>query len=176
MTIPMWSILNLKIGLGETYAESSTVTKRDTSMTHTRWRSDGHPTGLINKGSSLSSPTASWIDGNVDSGIRACLAEEFSSIHVLHLRGNQRTQGERRVARGWKGIRFGGSRAPVAITIFVKNPNATHEGCKIHYRDIGDYLTREQKLEALTEAVSIKGISDWQSNHARQILRLGWTT
>ena len=55
-----------------------------------------------------------------------------------------------------------GSRAPVSITIFVKNPNATHDGCKIHYRDIGDYLTREQKLEALTEAVSIKGISDWQ--------------
>ena len=57
----------------------------------------------------------------------------------------------------------GGSRAPVAITIFVKNPNATHEGCKIHYRDIGDYLTRQQKLEALTEAVSIKGFSDWQA-------------
>ena len=54
------------------------------------------------------------------------------------------------------------SRAPVAITIFVKNPDATHDGCKIHYRDIGDYLTREQKLEALREAVSIKGISDWQ--------------
>ena len=57
----------------------------------------------------------------------------------------------------------GGSRAPVAITILVKNPNATHDGCKIHYRDIGDYLTREQKLEALREAVSIKGISDWQA-------------
>ena len=47
--------------------------------------------------------------------------------------------------------------------ILVKNPNATHDGCKIHYRDIGDYLTRQQKLEALTEAVSIKGISDWQT-------------
>ena len=57
----------------------------------------------------------------------------------------------------------GGSRAPVAIMILVKNPNATHDGCKIHYRDIGDYLTREQKLEALTEAVSIKGFSDWQA-------------
>ena len=57
----------------------------------------------------------------------------------------------------------GGSRAPVAIMILVKNPNATHDGCKIHYRDIGDYLTRQQKLEALTEAVSIKGISDWQA-------------
>ena len=61
----------------------------------------------------------------------------------------------------------GGSRAPVAITILVKNPNATHEGCKIHYRDIGDYLTREQKLEALTEAVSIKGYQRLASNHAK---------
>ena len=69
-----------------------------------------------------------------------------------------------------------GSRAPVAITIFVKNPNATHDGCKIHYRDIGDYLTREQKLEALTEAVSIKGISDWQAITPDKHLRLGWTT
>ena len=56
-----------------------------------------------------------------------------------------------------------GSRTPVAVTLLVKNPNATYEGCKIHYRDIGDYLTREEKLEALTEAKSIKGFSDWQT-------------
>ena len=104
----------------------------------------------------------SWIDGNVDSGIRACLAEEFSSVHVLHLRGNQRTQGERSRREGGK-VFGSGSRAPVAIMILVKNPNATHDGCKIQYHDIGDYLTREQKLEALREAVSIKGISDWQA-------------
>ncbi len=104
----------------------------------------------------------SWIDGNADSGVRACLAAEFSSVHVLHLRGNQRTQGE--VSRREGGKIFGsGSRAPVAITILVKNPNATHEGCEIHYRDIGDYLTREEKLEALHKAVSIKGFSDWET-------------
>ena len=28
---------------------------------------------------------ATWIDGNVDAGIRACLPEEFSSIYVLNL-------------------------------------------------------------------------------------------
>ena len=115
----------------------------------------------------------SWIDGNVDSGVRACLAEEFSSIYVLHLRGNQRTQGE--VSRREGGKVFGsGSRAPVAITLLVKNPikfppdkgdkgGSKHENCKIHYRDIGDYLTREEKLDALTEAKSIKGFSDWQT-------------
>ena len=51
----------------------------------------------------------------------------------------------------------------MAITILVKNPNATHEGCKIQYRDIGDYLSREEKLEALSEAESIKGVSNWQT-------------
>ena len=55
-----------------------------------------------------------------------------------------------------------GSRAPVAITILVKNPNASHDGCRIRYRDIGDYLSREEKLEALTEAGAISGFSDWQ--------------
>ncbi len=102
----------------------------------------------------------SWIDSRIDSGVRACLAEEFSSIYVLNLRGNARTFGEQRRAEG--GNVFGNSlRSPVAITILVKNPNATHDGCKIQYHDIGDYLTHDQKLEALREAVSIKGFSDW---------------
>ena len=55
-----------------------------------------------------------------------------------------------------------GSRAPVSITILVKNSNAAHDKCRIHYRDIGDYLTRDEKLTALREAVSISGFSDWQ--------------
>ena len=82
--------------------------------------------------------------------------------HVLHLRGNARTSGERRRTEGGN-VFGGGSRAPVAITILVKNPNATHEGCKIQYRDIGDYLTREEKLETLREKESISGFSDWET-------------
>ena len=151
----------LKDRISETYAEYSTVTNKrhlyDTYKMAIRWASDRiHEQGVV-----AFVTSASWIDGNVEAGIRACLAQEFSSIYVLNLRGNQRTQGE--MSRREGGKVFGsGSRAPVAITIFVKNPNATHEGCKIQYRDIGDYLTREEKLEALTEAISIKGISDWQ--------------
>ena len=147
--------------ISETYAEYSTVTNKrhlyDTYKMAIRWASD-----RVDKQGVIAFVTnGSWIDGNADSGVRACLAEEFSSIHVLHLRGNAYTSGERRRTEG--GNVFGsGSRTPVTITLLVKNPNATHEGCKIHYRDIGDYLTREQKLEALTEAVSIKGFSDWQ--------------
>ena len=148
--------------ISKTYAEYSTVTNKrhlyDTYKMAIRWATD-----RIDKQGVIAFVTnGSWIDGNADSGVRACLAEEFSAVHVLHLRGNARTSGERRRSEGGN-VFGGGSRAPVAITIFVKNPNATHDGCKIHYRDIGDYLTREQKLEALTEAVSIKGFSDWQT-------------
>ena len=103
----------------------------------------------------------SWMDGNADAGIRACLAEEFSSVYVLHLRGNARTSGERRRSEGDNVFGLG-SRAPVAITILVKNPNAAHNGCRIHYRDIGDYLKREKKLEELREGRSISGFSDWR--------------
>ena len=44
----------------------------------------------------------------------------------------------------------------------VKNPNAAHDGCRIRFRDIGDYLKREEKLKALQEAGSISGFSNWQ--------------
>ena len=97
----------------------------------------------------------------MDAGLRACLAEEFSSVWVVNLRGNARTSGEEFRAEGGKV--FGqGSRASVAITILVRNPAADHEGCRIRYRDIGDYLSREQKLEILREARSIKDIGGWR--------------
>ena len=148
--------------IGETYFVHTTTTNKrslyDTYKMAIRWASDR----LDKCGIVAFVTNGSWIDGNVDAGIRACLAEEFSSIHVLNLRGNQRTQGE--VSRREGGKVFGsGSRAPVAITLLVKNPNASHDGCRIHYRDIGDYLTREEKLDALSKAVSIKGFSDWQA-------------
>ena len=148
--------------IGETYFVHTTTTNKrslyDTYKMAIRWASDR----IDEQGIIAFVTNGSWIDGNVDAGVRACLVEECSSIYVLNLRGNQRTQGE--VSRREGGKVFGqGSRAPVAITILVKNPNATHKDCKIQYRDIGDYLTREEKLDALTEAKSIKGFSDWQT-------------
>ena len=145
----------------ETYAVRSTATLKnslyDTYKMAIRWASDRLPeqgvVALVTNGS--------WIDGNVDAGIRACLAEEFSSVYVLHLRGNARTSGERRRSEGDNVFGLG-SRAPVAITILIKNPYAAHDGCRILYRDSGDYLSRENKLAILREGVSISGFSDWQ--------------
>ena len=148
--------------VAKTYAARSTATLKnslyDTYKMAIRWASDR----IGEQGVIALVTNGSWIDGNVDSGVRACLAEEFSSIYVLNLRGNQRTQGERSRQEGGKV--FGqGSRAPVAITILVRNPEASHDGCRILYRDIGDYLRREEKLAVLREAGSIAGIEDWRT-------------
>ena len=147
--------------VADTYAARSVATRKsslyDTYKMAIRWASDR----IGEQGVVAFVTNGSWIDGNVDSGVRACLAEEFSGIYVLNLRGNARTSGEKRRAEGDNA--FGqGSRAPVAITVLVRNPNAAHEGCRILYRDIGDYLNREEKLAILREAGSIAGIDDWQ--------------
>ncbi|WP_309601210.1 type ISP restriction/modification enzyme, partial [Burkholderia multivorans] len=89
--------------------------------------------------------------------LRKCLADEFSSIYVFHLRGNQRTSGELSRKEGGK-IFGGGSRAPIAISILVKNPNAAQHG-QIYFHDIGDYLSREEKLEKIGYFGSIAGIA-----------------
>ena len=148
--------------VAETYAVRSTATLKnslyDTYKMAIRWASDR----IGAQGVVAFVTNGSWVDGNVDSGVRACLAEEFSSIHVLNLRGNQRTQGERSRREGGKV--FGqGSRAPVAVTILVRNPDADPDGCRILYHDVGDYLTREKKLDRVREAGSIAGIEDWQA-------------
>ena len=129
----------------------------DTYKMAIRWASDR----IGEQGVVAVVTNGSWIDSHVDSGVRACLAEEFTSIYVLNLRGNARTSGELRRKEG-DNVFGQGSRAPVAITVLVRNPNAVHDGGRILYRDIGDYLTREDKLAFLREKGSIMGIDDWK--------------
>ena len=152
----------LEARISETYAARSTATLKnslyDTYKMAIRWASDR----IGERGVVAFVTNGSWIDGNVDSGVRACVADEFTSIHVVNLRGNARTSGELRRAEG-DNVFVQGSRAPVAITILAKNPDSAHEGCRILYRDIGDHLRRERKLEILREAGSIAGIDDWRA-------------
>ena len=147
--------------VAETYATRSKATLKnslyDTYKMAIRWASDR----IGERGILALVTNGSWIDGNVDTGVRACLAEEFSSVHIVNLRGNARTSGERRRSEG-DNVFDQGSRAPVAITILAKNPDAAHEGCRILYRDIGDYLSREDKLAKVREWQSIAGIEDWE--------------
>ena len=104
---------------------------------------------------------ASWIDRSTSQGFRAYLPKEFSSIYALNLLGDAKIYGEDGRYQG-EGVFGSATQSPVAITILVKNPNATNDNCLIHYRDIGSNLKRKKKLETLQEARSILGFSDWQ--------------
>ncbi|GAA8180980.1 hypothetical protein NP0158_07410 [Helicobacter pylori] len=90
----------------------------------------------------------SFIDSKSADGFRKCVAQEFSHLYVLNLRGNARTSGEERKKES-DGIFDSGSRATIAIVFFVKDKSVTNN--TIDYYDIGDYLKREAKLNKLAE-------------------------
>jgi predicted helicase len=90
-----------------------------------------------------------YIDNRTFDGFRRTVAAEYHHIYCYNLRGNQRTSGEMSRREGGK-VFGGGSRAPVAITLLVREPGPVPaSGAVIHYRDVGDYRTREEKLAAL---------------------------
>lgn len=145
--------------IAQTYVAATTDKGRtvqalyDSYIKAFRWASDRIPrdeggiVAFISNGA--------WLDSNSGEGFRRCIEDEFSSIYVLNLRGNQRTSGE--LSRKEGGKIFGsGSRTPIAITFLVKNPNAENKKAHIYYRDIGDYLTREQKLQMVKDFGSME--------------------
>lgn len=143
----------------DTYAARSSATNKnslyDSYIRALRWASDR----VADRGIVAFVTNGSFLDGNAADGLRQCLTAEFSALYVFNLRGNQRTSGEQSRQEGGK-IFGSGSRTPVAITLLVKDP--AHVGpCQLHYHDIGDYLTREEKLNIIEDFGSIEGI-EWQ--------------
>lgn len=144
----------------ETYAHQSAMTSvrnlYDSYIRSIRWASDRiGDAGIIGFVTN-----AGFLDASSQDGMRKCLANEFSSLYVFHLRGNQRTSGETSRKEGGK-IFGSGSRAPIAISLLVKNPGAQAHG-QIYFHDIGDYLSREEKLEKVADYASVAGIKQWQ--------------
>ena len=139
-----------------TYAAYSTATNKnslyDSYIRAFRWSSDR----IKDKGIVCYISNGSFIDGNAADGLRKCLLDEFTSIYIFNLRGNQRTSGD--LSRREGGKIFGsGSRASIAVTLLVKNPDRKGK-CQLFYHDIGDYLNREEKLKIITDFVSFKSI------------------
>lgn len=149
--------------IAETFAATSTATNKnalyDSYIRAIRWGADR----LGDSGVLAYVTNGGWIDANTGDGMRKSLVEEFSAIYVFHLRGNQRTSGETSRREGGK-IFGAGSRAPIVVTLFVKNPDASKQG-RVFYHDIGDYLSREDKLKIIASFRSIRGIAEkggWQ--------------
>ena len=95
-------------------------------------------------------------------------------------RGNQRTSGETSQKEGGK-VFGSGSRAGVAILLLVKQPGPVVEPGAIYYHDIGDYLSRERKLEIISEEqlgeikwtdVTPNDHGDWINPRSDHFLRL----
>lgn len=118
-----------------------------------RWASDR----ISDKGVIGFVTNGSFIDSQVTDGLRKTWHEEFNYIYIFNLRGDQRTQGEISKKEGGK-IFGSGSRTPIAITLLVKDNSDEHH---IFYNDIGDYLSREEKLNIISNASSINGL-EWK--------------
>ncbi|VXC81368.1 Helicase [Staphylococcus sp. 8AQ] len=141
-----------------TYVKHTTATLKnaiyDSYIQAFRWATDRLGSqgviGFVSNGS--------FIDSQSTDGFRKVLSEEFNHLYILNLRGDQRTQGE--LSRKEGGKIFGsGSRTPIAISILVKDGSDNH---KIYYHDIGDYLSRDDKLNILKTNQSIDKL-DWNS-------------
>jgi len=142
-----------------TYADRSSATNKnslyDSYIRAIRWASDrvgdAGVVGFVTNGG--------FVDSNTADGLRKSLIEEFSAVYIYNLRGRQvGTQGDVSRREGGK-VFGGGSRNTVAITFLVRTPGHTGPAV-LHYRDIGDYLTREDKL-AIVGADHLTSI-DWQ--------------
>lgn len=130
------------------YADKSTATNKnslyDSYLRAFRWATDRVTEGVV-----AFVTNGGWLDGNTADGVRLTFAQDYSDIYVFNLRGNARTAGELRRKEAGNVFDDGG-RATIAIFVGVRTPGAT--GCRIHYRDIGDYLSAKEKLEIVDKS------------------------
>ena len=150
----------------ETYAARSQAALAkglyDSYIRAIRWASDR----IGNKGVIGFVSGSGYAEKPAMDGMRKTLVEEFSSIHVLNLRGDIRKNmlSKGRAQEG-ENVFGSGSMTGIAITLFVKNPDASEHG-KVYYNDIGNNLSRKEKLEKISAFRSIAGITaadGWQT-------------
>ena len=150
----------------ETYAIGSSATLQrklfDSYIRAIRWGSDRLGDGGVMAYVSGSA----WIERSFADGMRKCLAEEFTSLYVVHLRGDIRKNMLSKGTAKEGGNIFGsGSMTGIAITFFIKNPGSKKSG-EIFFHNIGDDLKSEDKRARLRELGTIRTITDadgWQS-------------
>lgn len=140
---------SLDARIAETYAAKSTATNKnslyDSYMRAFRWATDR----IGDQGVVAFVSNGGWLDGNTGDGVRLSMQEDFTDLYVFNLRGNARTAGEQRRKEAGNVFR-GGGRTTIAIMVAVKNPEKT--GFSLHYRDIGDYLSAEEKLDIVNKS------------------------
>ena len=145
----------------ETYVKESDAKLKtalyDSYIKAIRWATDriGNEGGIIGF-----IHNASLLHNRSIAGLRKSLEKEFDVIYSFNLRGEAKGSADNQRKEG-AGVFGQSTRTPVAITFLVKNPANERTKAQIKYHDIGDYLSREDKLEMIKDFGSVEGI-DWQ--------------
>lgn len=134
----------------ETYVATSSAglsrNMYDSYIRAFRWASDR----IGNEGIVCFVSNGGWLDSNSADGFRKALTDEYDAIYVFNLRGNTRDGGGERTRREGGKIFGAGSRNTVAITLLIRAGTAVAP--LIRYCEVGDYLTREEKLRIVAES------------------------
>lgn len=148
----------LETAIREKYARFTRVKNKnslyDSYIKSFRWATDR----LGEKGIIGFVSNGQFIDSRAAEGLRKSLYEEFNHLYIFNLRGDQRTNGEQSKREGGK-VFGSGSRTPVAISILVKDGTSQN---KLHYYDIGDYLSQKDKLQIISDFSDISVI-EWEN-------------
>ena len=152
--------LGLDQRIRSTYAERSHAGLQqnlyDSYIRAIRWGSDR----LGEAGVMAYVSGSAWVERAFGDGMRRCLADDFASIHVFHIRGDIRKNMLSGGRAGEGENVFGqGSMTGIAISVFVKNHKAKEQS-RIFFHNIGDNLQRPQKLDIIRRFGSIRGIEE----------------
>ena len=132
-------------------AAESSRTVYDSYIRALRWASDrigdNGVVAFVTNGNFIETPSMD--------GVRASLAKEFSAVYVVDLKGDLR-RGGKEAGQGIFPIK-----TPVAITLLVKNRKKSNG--MIKYYSIGDFLSRDDKLDKIKKLSSIATIEEWQT-------------
>lgn len=140
--------------IAETYCENVKITNKnslyDSYIKAFRWASDR----IDNENGGIIAfiTNSGWIDNLSMSGFRRQLENEFSSIYLFNLRGAIR--GKSGVLAKKEGQNVFDIMTGVAITILIKNPKHLNTKANIYYHDIGDYLSRKEKIATIIDLKS----------------------
>ncbi len=146
--------------IAQTYVLGTKVTNKnslyDSYIRAFRWASDR----ISDDGILAFITNGAYIDKNTAEGFRRSLMNEFDSIYCFNLRGFIR--GKSGTAAKKEGQNIFDIMTGVAITLLIKKKNhQAGQQAILHYHDIGDYLSREQKLERIQEFCNYSAIP-WQ--------------
>ena len=104
-----------------------------------------------------------FLDGIAFDGMRKHLAQDFTKIYHIDLKGNARTSGERRRKEG--GNVFDDQiRVGVGVSFFIKKAETTSETAEVWIYSVDDYLKAREKQELLSDFGDYTNVPMKQAN------------